>query len=113
LPFWYPDLYDPTQGAAVAADPDKREKLLATGLPATSYAIAVNPLDKLTPPIGMNRNFNMPLELKAPDGVIHWPKAINARNKEDWMHSDFKNMALQFVHPMYKRMIEITKLNKD
>lgn len=59
-PFIYGDLYDPALGSATAGVTSNRYKLLATGIPATSYAIAANSLDDLE---DEGRNFSMPVSL--------------------------------------------------
>ena len=69
-PFIYGDLYDPALGSATAGVTSNRYKLLATGIPATSYAIAANSLDDLE---DEGRNFNMPVALKSAGGQSSWP----------------------------------------
>lgn len=108
-PFLYDDLYDPNLGSAEAASLDKRYRLLATGIPSESYAIAVNSIPVLNAWNGEQRNYNMPLELTSPDS--YWPEADVSENPDDWLHSDFKDVAIQLVHPFYSKIIEISELN--
>ena len=107
--FLYPGLYEPAFGSQVAEDATDRELLLATGIPATSFAIAVNALDKLDPE---ERNFNMQLEMKSEEAKTAWPIKFPL-NPDDWLHSDFKDIAIQFVNPLYQEMIDIAELDKD
>lgn len=103
--FLYADLHDAEKGSDVAGNLDNLYTLLGTGLPATSYAIAVNKIDKL----GEN-NFDMMQELKSNEDGATWPIHKNAMKPEDWMHSDFKDVALQYVMPMYDKMINISAI---
>ena len=107
-PFPYLDLYDSDKGSAIAGETINRYKLLATGIPATSYAIAANSSRAINP----SRNFNMSAEMKSPTGSSSWPADSSQENPEDWLHSDFKDVALHFVHPMYRKMIGLAELDK-
>ncbi len=80
-----------------------------------SYAIAANSIPKFSTVNGdEKRNFNMPDELKTPGGAVTpWPAHEKANAPGDWMHSDFKDVSLQFVHPMYKKMIDLGKLDEN
>jgi hypothetical protein len=113
-PFLYSDLYDPAKGSATAGVTTNRYKLLGGGIPATSYAIAANAADPFLPENtgGEQRNFDMPAALKSPDGQGSWPVHPKAKLPGDWMHSDFKDVSLHFIHPMYKKMIDSAELNK-
>ncbi|MGB6222733.1 hypothetical protein [Haloferula sp.] len=113
--FFYLNLYDPAQGSATAGVTTNRYKMLATGIPAMSYAIAANALEPFEPSIGggLSKNFNMPQELRSAGGYSSWPAHGNANNPEDWMHSDFKDVAFHFLHPMYQKMIDLAELDKD
>jgi len=109
LPFLYLALYDPAQGSATAGVSTNRYKLLGSGIPATSYAIAANRLDYL----GDAGNFNMPADLKSPGGNSSWPVDSRQNNPTDWLHSDFNDVALQFLHPMYQKMIDLAELDNE
>ena len=109
--FLYEDIHDPELGPDIAADIDKRHRLLATGVPASSYAIAANALEKFDL---QDRNHNMQTEMKNPDA--EWPvhPHVPGRMKpENWAHSDFKDVAIQYVHPLYEEMIRIGGLDED
>ena len=58
-------LHDPAEGSHAAGLISVKYKVLATGIPAMSYAIATNSLEKLDDQgSGTKRNFNMQAELK-------------------------------------------------
>jgi len=49
------------------------------------------------------------------DEGLGWPKERTSRNGEyasDWLHSDFKDIALPYVYPMYEKMLEIGQLTE-
>jgi hypothetical protein len=112
LEFLHAGLYDPARGSGTAGETLKRLELLATGIPAMSYAVAVNPLDvfEVTELNPVLKNFNMAASLKS-DGV--WPTHKYQNNREDWLHGDFKDVAFQYLHPMYQKMIDLGKLNEN
>ncbi len=105
LRFLFEDLYDPALGISVAADVDKRNRLLGLGLPATSYAIAANSLDGLE---SVGRNYNMQIFFQSDRSA--WPEHPNTRAPENWAHSDFKDVAIQHVYLLYEEMIAISDL---
>lgn len=107
--FLYDGLYDPVLGKVVAGDVELRYKLLATGIPATSYAIAANSLSRL----GDLANYNMPQELKSTDGFESWPEDEDSQDPSDWMHSDFKDVSFHFVYPMYQEIISLGGLDQE
>ncbi|MBT7959547.1 MAG: hypothetical protein HN759_09440, partial [Akkermansiaceae bacterium] len=112
-PFKYAGLYDASTGSAVAALPEVRYNLLASAIPASSYAVAPNSVDLLREhPLG-DRDFNMQEELKNRDqyGAVFW-KENDATYGPDWIHSDFRDMAFTYVWPMYERMMELGNLNE-
>ena len=99
-PFNYPDLYDAAKGSAEANKKDLQYRLLATAIPAKSFAVAANPVNAF----GNNgsENINM-MDLKKDNA---WP-----RNDPKWLHSDFRNVALCYVYKMYNDMINLEDLN--
>lgn len=78
--------------------------LLARAIPALSYAAGGAPLPDIN---GNGRSGNLDLEAQGrrPDGV--WPEeghdGPSLRGR--WLHSDFKNMALPFVYPLYNTIV--------
>jgi hypothetical protein len=81
---------------------------LASGVPAMSYAIGGMPMRSLAA-LGVRptpaRNFSLEAEGRARD--VRWPSEGHRKKHEvgRWLHSDFKNVALPFVHPLYVSMI--------
>ncbi|MDP3072043.1 MAG: putative Ig domain-containing protein [Opitutaceae bacterium] len=91
---------DWTIASAKAATGKVRNDLLARAIPALSYAVAVDQL----PGLPAGRNFNM--EFEGRQGG--WPTdGHSGQNANRWLHSDFRNVALPYVHPMYLKMIEL------
>jgi hypothetical protein len=105
--FLYEDLYDPAKGPGTAADTDKLYRLLGAGIPASSYAIAANPLESL----GEFGNHNMQSEYKNPHA--EWPVHPNVPDDQpqNWAHSDFKDVAIPYIYPLYQKMIEVGNLD--
>ncbi|MDF3131216.1 hypothetical protein P0Y35_18550 [Kiritimatiellaeota bacterium B1221] len=105
----FPLLYDPELGHGVARDLIDFSTIMGSGIPAMSYAIAVNPLEELEE---QERNFNMQAELKSEEAKTDWPVKF-PDYAFDWLHNDFKNVAIQYIHPMYQKIIDLGELNKD
>ena len=83
--------------------PDMRYELLATAIPAMSFAAGASEI-----PVNENTKhiFNLNLE-KEGRSAGRWPtEGHTAKNTPGrWLHSDFKNVALPFVHPLFSKMI--------
>lgn len=84
--------------------------VLARGIPAKSYGAGTLPLISLNPDERRSwRNFNMETEgrrsLAATTPV--WPSQghQDQLTAGHWLHSDFKNVALPYVHPLFDFMI--------
>jgi hypothetical protein len=85
--------------SAMAAEPKVRYDLLARGIPSLSYAAAANKIAAFT----NERNFDMEADCRVPDA---WPaEGHDGLRVNRWIHSDFKNVALPYVYPMYQKMI--------
>ncbi|MEO6993548.1 MAG: hypothetical protein ABI273_07955 [Lacunisphaera sp.] len=72
-----------------------------------SFAVAVHPLAPLAnvDNPSLSRNFDM--EAKGRDPSV-WPTeghTADPKSAGRWLHSDFKNVALPYVHKMYEEMI--------
>ncbi len=91
---------DPIVASTKAGEAKVQYDLLARALPALSYAAAVNRLQRLP----NERVFDMEA-LGRTEG--QWPTEghTNSDNRDHWLHSDFKNVALPYVHQMYDAMI--------
>jgi hypothetical protein len=104
-PFKESDLFSPTLGSAKAGELKVQRDILAAGVPARSYAIAANAVP------GLAGNYNM-------EGLKTSPNSWPVENHDEtasagrWLHSDFKNVALAYLHKMYTKMIEIGGLNQ-
>ena len=69
-----------------------------------SFAVAVNEVPKFDPIVGPSRNFNM-MTMKE-NG--QWPQIrLDAGVGGNWLHSDFRDVALSYVLPMYEKIIEL------
>ena len=94
-----------TQSGAsnLAAQDDVQWHLLAEAIPAMSFAAAANSVDD------MRSNINMM------DETNGWPQSrlSNPSLGTDWLHSDFKNVSLNYVRPMYEIMLSIGGLDDE
>lgn len=110
--FMVENLTDPSLGSVVAKQKLVKYHVLASGIPALSYAAGSNPIGGEDM---KNRRFNMPDLFQTPGG--QWPaEGHSGLSKKNWLHSDFYGVALSHVYLMYEKMIEIGKLddeNKD
>lgn len=100
-PFAEVGLYDPARGSALAADKDLQYRLLATAIPAQSYAVAANAVNEFA----RLDNENIDMMMLKTDG--QWP-----RDHGQWLHGDFRAVALCYVHKMYAKMIELGQLDQ-
>jgi len=87
----------------LAANNDVQWHLLAEAIPAKSFAAAANSVD------GMQDNIDMMADANG------WPepRLNNPVLGPDWLHSDFKNISLNYVRPMYEKMISIGGLDDE
>ena len=95
LPFLEKDLFG-ENGAQIAADPKVRYDILARGIPSMSFAAAANALPDI-------KSFDV-----EDKGSIagKWPTdGHDSDRRGRWIHSDFKNVALPYVQPMFQEMI--------
>lgn len=89
-------------GSKIAAEPKVRYDILARGIPAMSYAAAANALRDI-------KSIDMEMEGRVPG---KWPAdGHDGLRVNRWIHSDFKNVALPYVQPMYHEMITRGGLN--
>lgn len=103
-------LFSPDErvASAMAAEPKVRYDLLARGLPALSYAAAANRV-QIFNELETDRNFDMEADCRVPDA---WPtEGHDGDRRGRWIHSDLKNVALPYVHPMFQKMITRGGLN--
>jgi hypothetical protein len=90
-------------GSQVAAEPKVRYDVLARGIPAMSYAAAANALPDI-------KSIDMEMEGRV---AGKWPTVghDDKYRAGRWIHSDFKNVALPYVYPMFQEMITKGVLN--
>jgi hypothetical protein len=106
-PFLEADLTgaDQTQASSIAGqtDPNVRFDLLARGVPALSDAAAVDTVPGL---------LNHDMEATGRHSG-EWPSQGHGGAGESgrWLHSDFRNVALPYVSPLYQQMINLGGLN--
>jgi hypothetical protein len=81
-----------------------RYDLLARGLPALSPAAGSTPFPAIG---GASSVTNYDLEIQGRPVGGDWPVEghRSALTKERWLHSDFKNVALPCVYPLFLNMI--------
>lgn len=84
-------------------------RLLASAIPARSFAVAANPLSRLSETIGNDNNFNMQTLRGA---NFSWPteRVKGEERDHDWLHSDIKNLALPYVYNTYQQMLSTANL---
>ena len=97
----YSYLYGPISTPVTLQNPGHQWDLLASGIPAMSFAAAVNPMIILP----ATRNLNM--EAQRGDNQA-WPTSRQGGfYGSNWLHSDIKNMALPYVFNTYDTMLEL------
>jgi hypothetical protein len=86
-------------GALKASEPKVIYDLLARGIPAMTYATGVMSLNDQI-------KFNYDLELLG-RSTTHWPTAGHEKpsQKQRWLHSDIKNVALPIIYPTFQMMV--------
>ncbi len=86
--------------------------ILARAIPSLSYAAAV---DAVPAPPGVSiQNFDMHANGRTDSN--EWPTeghTADAESNGAWLHSDFRNVALPYVVPMYEEMINRGTLNAN
>lgn len=103
-PFLEADLIDPdpSVASARAGEPTVQYDLLARGLPALSYAAAVDRVPVLH---SVDRNFDIEVDGRT---AGQWP--TEGHDTKDtrgrWLHGDVKDVALPYLWRMYDAMIE-------
>lgn len=84
--------------------PHVRYELLATAIPALSFAAGAAEVPRSA---YSSRIRNFDLEKEGREAGGRWPTEGHAAKNTPgrWLHSDFKNAALPFVHPLFAKMI--------
>lgn len=93
----------PPRPSPLLDSPDVRYELLATAIPAMSFAAGAAEIP-LSGSASRVFNFDLEKEGRSPG---RWPtEGHTAKHAQGrWLHSDFKNVALPFVHPLFVKMI--------
>ena len=112
-PFFYPfenrDLFDPAEGSGIAGQEEIQWRVLGTAIPATTFGMAVNAVPRISQEAGEERNFNM-MNMKEQG---QWPQVrLNSGLAGNWLHSDFRDVGLSYVLPMYEKIIDIGKFDQ-
>ena len=97
-------LFSIAPGSPLTDVPRVRYDLLARGLPALSPAAGSTPF----PSLGGNSSLvNYDLEAQGRPIGGSWPTAGHGSplTRDRWLHSDFKNVALPYVYPLFQTMI--------
>jgi hypothetical protein len=109
-PFGQKWLHDvrPRRPSPLLEDRLTRYDLLARGIPAITFAAGAVPLPamkNLPPPALPHENIDLEAQGRTPGG--RWPGEGHTANHAGgrWLHSDYKNAALPFVHPLYDLLI--------
>lgn len=96
------------------ADDQALWSLLAHAIPARSFAAAVNILDRLPSEKNINMHNLREINPTSTNGSVYWPseRVNDDVLKHDWLHSDFRNIALPYVSNMYEKMLDIGHLRE-
>lgn len=93
----------PLRPSPLLDSPQVRYELLATAVPAMSFAAGAAEIPRGAGTLRV-RNLNLETEGR---GSGRWPAEGHAAKNTTgrWLHSDFKNVALPFVHPLFFKMV--------
>lgn len=93
----------PARPSPLIDSPHVRYELLATAIPAMSFAAGAAEIPRGA---GTARVLNFNLEAEG-RSAGRWPVEGHAGKHAPgrWLHSDYKNVALPFVHPLFSKMI--------
>lgn len=89
---------------------DVQWNLLATSIPAMSFAAAANAVESFND-YGV-RNLNME-EMRDREG-LSWPDSRSRSGwSTRWLHSDFRDVAMPYVYPVFDEMLKIGGLKNE
>lgn len=91
-----PDPADPAPSPGLLKN---RSKIIAEAIPALSDATGATPL----PDIPLFQNINLDAAYRNP---AQWPERADVRKRQRWLHSDYLNPALPFVHRLYESCVQ-------
>jgi hypothetical protein len=100
-PSWIFDLYRPSTGSAIAADPLKHTQLLNEAIPCLSLAVGSNRTTVI-----QDLNYNMP---SVHASASQWPNArgTDAGGVPVWHHSDMREVAYIYLYGFYDKLSSI------
>lgn len=100
----YSYLYQPITNPVLSLSNQHQWDLLASGIPAMSFAAAANPMGVLiNANTGENRNFNMET-LRGTTPA--WPtERRDSSRQKNWLHSDIRDIALPYVYQILDTML--------
>lgn len=87
---------------------DTQWDMLASSIPAVSFAAGANPIDRLNT-LAHGQNVNM-ATIKTVPAV--WPNRFTEGYGQRWLHSDIRDIAVQHTRNAYDRFMDIGKLNE-
>jgi hypothetical protein len=95
-------LFSPSGGSAYAQA--NRERILSDAIPAVTWAVGSHPVPRLQ---AANRNFNMNALYQN-----DWPqmRLLTGQNNNNWWHSDFRDVAFTYVHPLFNQFVTVGNL---
>ncbi len=99
----YSYLYQPISNTVLLQGDEHQWDLLASGIPAMSFAAAANPVNRLND-FG-ERNFDMET-MRNDISQPPWPLEREDTWGDRWLHSDIKDIALPYVHNTFDKMLE-------
>ncbi len=78
----------------------QRNRILSDAIPALTLPAGANPVPKLTPLGGPNRNFDLNTQFK--NG---WPLTRSSVEDQKWHHSDMREVAYTFVYLLFDDLV--------
>ena len=100
-PDWIFDLYGVTSGSTIAADPIKRNQLLAEAIPALSLPVGANQTASFTG----GKNYNLPTQFA---DTTHWPRRRDEHDVRLWWHSDVHDVAYLYQYKLFDKLVSIS-----
>lgn len=100
-PSWIFNLYGATSGNTTAAEPIKRNQLLAEAIPSLTWCMGSH----LSHGIDTDKNFNLPSLVDQ----TNWPRGKTDGVNPDWWHSDMREVAYLYQKNLFDTIITISK----
>ena len=95
--------------------------LLASGIPARSFAVGANSIRKLNEDEGgVGRNYDMQglrdiglMDGEQPDWPAERDDLLRNKYDFDWFHSDLRDVALPYVYDVFDKFVHIIEEKED